>query len=331
MAATKLTTVQTSVDSTGAFVRKPSQFRDVVSASTGAHYPPATGRYLLYVSLACPWACRCLSLLKMKGLDHAIEVAVVAPVFAPTKPSVDDHEGWVFDTTADPACTVDPVFSAQSVREVYERATEGLDTTPTKFTVPVFFDKVTRRIVNNESSEIIRFLTSEFNAFAKFPEVDTYPVAHREAINAMNDLLYESVNNGVYKCGFAQSQSAYDAAVTTLFSTLDAVDDLLGKQRFLVAGAGLTEADIRLFVTLVRFDPVYVVHFKCSRRFVREYKHLSSYMSDVFQTGKLEGTVNLPYITQHYFRSHTSINKYGIVPVCEPLGLDRPHGREALP
>lgn len=330
--APKGVTVMTSVDATGAFVRKPSTFRDAVSSEPGALFPPAAGRYIVYISLACPWANRTLAYLEIKGLRSVIDVAVVHPVWTRTKPEVDDHEGWTFDPTFDAATTPDPVFGARTLREVYERACElhGYEV-PARFTTPLFLDKEAKRIVNNESLEIIRFLNTEFNAFATSPSVDLRPHALAAAIDASYQSIYEWLCDGVYKCGFAQSQGAYDTAVTNLFATLTRLDALLAKQRFLVAGASLTEVDICVFMTLVRFDDVYAVHFKCGRKLLREHTHLFGYMLDVCQTAHLQSVVNMAHIKHHYYRCHTSLNRYGIIPATAVLDLDAPHGRAALP
>lgn len=319
----------------GAFVRKPSVFRNAISSSIDAVHPPAAGRYLLYVSLACPWACRCLAVRHLKGLAAAIDVAVVSPLWARTKPDASDdlHEGWMFDAAYDTAATSDPIYGAKSIREVYEKSLPPDFDTPTRFTVPVLFDKKLNRIVNNESSEIIRFLNSEFNAFSTQAQVDLYPLSLRPTIDAMNDAMYDTVNNGVYRCGFAQSQDAYDAAIGPLFETLTKLDHLLGTQRYL-AGPTLTECDVRLFVTLVRFDPVYVVHFKCSARAIREFVHLPNWLRDVYQSGPDGGlgpaSVNIRHITHHYFGSHKTLNPYGIIPKVPDFDLTAPHGRDTI-
>jgi len=318
--------VMLSVGAKGDFKRPPSVYRNWISRDVGALFPPAKGRYLLYVSYACPWACRALSFRQLKGLEDAIDIAVVHPVFRLTKPGVDDHEGWVFDTSFDAACTSDPIFGAQTLREVYERALPPGETLTTRFTVPVLFDKESKRIVNNESSDIIRMLNDEFNDFATHSQVDLAPLALRPRIDAVNESIYETVNNGVYKCGFAQSQEAYNEAVTALFDRLEKLDQELDHSRFLV-GDQITESDVRLFVCLVRFDEVYVVHFKCAKKAIREFKNLPLWLRDVFQTAKLAPTVNMQHIRNHYYRSHRSINRYGIVPISVEFDLNAPHGR----
>jgi len=305
----------------GAFVRQASIFRRAISSAPGAEFPPEAGRYLLYVSYACPWASRCLALRRVKGLEKAIAVAAVSPLWTRTKPDLDDHEGWYFDAEYDGAATADPVFGARTVRDVYDAATPEGAAKTLRYTVPILLDTKTKTIVNNESSEIIRFFNDEFNAVAENPTANLRPAAHLAAIDAVSDSFYEAINNGVYKCGFAKSQGAYDAAVGPLFARLDELDALLGKQRWLVAGhSAPTEADVRLFVTLVRFDDVYVVHFKCNRKSIREYANLGGWMADVLATLDLAPTVNMKHIVEHYYLCHRTINVYGILPVG-PGGL----------
>jgi putative glutathione S-transferase len=305
----------------GAFVRKESVFRRAISSAPGAEFPPEAGRYLLYVSYACPWASRCLALRRIKGLEAAIGVVAVSPLMKRTKPDVDTHEGWYFDADYDEFTTPDPIFGAGTVRDMYDQGTPAGATPTERYTVPFLFDTKTKTIVNNESAEIIRFLNDEFNGVATNAAVEMRPKAHLAAIDALNDSFYEAINNGVYKCGFAKSQAAYDAAVAPLFQRLEELNELLGKQRWLVGGHPTpTESDIRLFVTLVRFDDVYVVHFKCNKRAIREYANLRDWMSDLYTTCDLAPTVNMKHIVEHYYKCHTTINVYGIVPVG-PGGL----------
>lgn len=320
------------VDDSGAFKRKESAFRNKITP--GGKYPPAAGRYILYVSLACPWASRCLAYRVSKGLENAIELAVTSPVWARTKPEVDGHEGWVFDATF-PGATLDPLGRFKSVRDIYDLSMKNTgDSFETRYTVPVLFDRETLTIVNNESSEIIRLFNDAFNDFAKHPEVNLSPAELLPAIDAMNDRTYEAVCNGVYKCGFAQTQEAYDAAVGVLFDTLDGLEELLGKQRYLVGdGRRVTEADVRLFCCLVRFDEVYSVHFKCNKRLIREYPNLLGWTRDVYQTLGLAPTVDMLHIKHHYYRSHPSINPFRIVPIgCDFVGLlnDHPNSRSTM-
>lgn len=263
----------------GAFKRTPSVFRDAVG---GAEYPPEAGRYVLYVSRACPWANRCLAAIQLKGLAAVIRVVTCAPVWAATRPddAADKHRGWVFDASIEGSDAVDPLFGAKSIRGVYAAAANGGGAA--KFTVPLLVDALTLRIVNNESSEIVRMLNTAFNEWAEHPDVDLYPEHLRSEIDAHNTRIYEAINDGVYRCGFAQAQDKYDAAAALLFSTLDEYDALLAGRRFL-CGDVLTEADVRFAMTLFRFDAVYVVYFKCNRRMIREYAHLHAYARDVFQ------------------------------------------------
>jgi glutathionyl-hydroquinone reductase len=326
---------KTSVDATdakGAFVRKEATFRSVVSAEPGAEFPPEAGRYILYVAYACPWACRCLALRKLKGLEDAIRVVVVDPVWKRTRPDDenDQHSGWTIGEG------VDPIFGARTVRDVYDKSTPEGGPQASVFSVPIFFDTKRNVIVSNESSEIIRFLNTAFDAIATKPTFDAYPVALRGAIDAMNDRVYNSVNNGVYRCGFAKSQEAYDVAVSELFERLDELEVLLAKQRWLVAGSELpTEADIRLFVTIVRFDEVYVVYFKCNKKAIREYPALQAWLRSMYQfaDGALQDTVVMPAIKEHYYRSHPVLNTYGVIPAGPNTLADlvKPHGRDALP
>jgi putative glutathione S-transferase len=305
----------------GAFVRKEAVFRRAVSSAADAEFPAEAGRYLLYVSYACPWASRCLALRRIKGLEAAVGVVSVTPLWVETRPAADKHRGWYFDAAYDEFTDADPVFGVKTVREVYDLATpEGA--TPTGiYSVPFLLDTKTKTIVNNESSDIIRMFNSEFNAVAANPTVELRPAAHLAAIDAVNASFYEAINNGVYKCGFASTQAAYDAAVAPLFQRLEELNDLLGTQRWLVGGHPTpTESDIRLFVTLVRFDDVYLVHFKCNKRAIREYANLREWMSDLYTTCDLAPTVNMKHIVEHYYLCHRSINVHGIVPVG-PGGL----------
>jgi glutathionyl-hydroquinone reductase len=336
----------------GKFVRSESSFRRFVEPED-----VEPGRYHLVVSHACPWACRCLAVRSLKGLEEVISVDCVHPVWQPTKPGVDDHRGesdafldvlpddplsagWTFDTDF-PGTTGDTVGGCSTVREFYEAFA---DLVPSKFTVPILFDKKLRRIVNNEvrnlvttrlprvmcrlqSSEIIRMFNSAFDAVARNPEVDLYPPDLRDAVDAVNEWVYPMFNNGVYRAGFAQTQSAYDEAVAEVFEAVDRMEQLLSRQRFL-AGDRLTEADVRAFVTLVRFDAVYVTHFKCSLKTIRECPNLTNYMRDVYQTPGMAATVDLAQIRHHYQRSHPGINPLGIIAVCPEPAFDAPHDRE---
>ncbi|WVZ76759.1 hypothetical protein U9M48_024701 [Paspalum notatum var. saurae] len=354
------------VTDTGAFDRSPSTFRSSVSREdASARFPAVPGRYHLYVSYACPWASRCLAFLKLKGLDSAIGVTAVKPIFERTK-DTDDHLGWVFPATADeePGAEPDPFNGAKSVRELYEIAAgsgpsnyAGKPTVPVSLDLPVspahqrrnqhngicFFslsvsppinpmlqvlwDKQLKTVVNNESSEIIRMLNTEFNDVAGNPGLDLYPPHLRESIDEINELVYDAINNGVYKCGFAKKQGPYDEAVTRLYEALDKCEEILGKQRY-ICGNQLTEADIRLFVTLIRFDEVYAVHFKCNKKLLREYPNLFNYTKDIYQIPGISSTVNMEHIKKHYYGSHPSINPFRIIPAGPNIDYSAPHDRE---
>ena len=274
-----------AVSKKGMFVRDASKFRNWIEPSTDAGFPAAPDRYHLYVSLACPWAHRCLATLYVKGLQDIIGLSVVHPVFQRTRvhDPKDQHMGWAF---VDPKTTPslpgpsglgqyssegaipDTVNNAQYVRDLYEMCSEG----NTRYTVPVLWDKVKHTIVSNESADIIRMLNSSFDAIVP-SKVDLFPLEVRDDINAINEWIYNDINNGVYKCGFSATQSAYDDAVTNLFRSLDRVEAILANQRFLV-GQTFTEADLRLFTTLIRFDEVYYVHFKTNKKMIMEYPNL---------------------------------------------------------
>ncbi len=302
----------------GDFDRKPSQFRNWVTAD-GAPGPSGeggfkaeAGRYHLYVSLACPWANRTLIMRNLKGLRDAISVSVVHWFMG--------DEGWNFQDGD--GVVPDPIHNAKFMHEVYSAADPQATT---KVTVPVLWDRERGTIVSNESSEIIRMFNGAFNDVgARGP--DYYSPDHREEINRINDRVYEAINNGVYRCGFARKQAAYDKSADTLFEAMDEVEDRLGQSRYLV-GDQLTEADIRLFPTLIRFDPVYHIHFKCSRRRLIEYPNLWGYTRELFQTPEFCETVNFHHIRHHYFESHESVNPTRIVAQMAEMDLLAPHGR----
>jgi len=320
----------------GAFVRAVSSFRESIKA--GGRFPPAAGRYHLYVSLACPWACRCVAVMYMKGLEDVIGLSVVHPTWQRTRPEIDEHCGWTFrDPSDEPLtssagygsfdgrdCIPDSINGAKFVRDLYEKAGgpdyEGV------YSVPVLWDKEEGTIVNNESSEIMRMFNSEFNEFAKAPELDLYPEKLRAEIDAAAEWVYPTINNGVYRCGFAQSQQAYDKAFGELFGSLDRLEGILEKQRYL-AGDVLTEADIRLFVTLIRFDEVYVVYFKTNKKALREYPNIRNYVRDVHQTPGVKESVNMYHIKTHYFTSHPKLNYYAVVPNGGDPWWEEPHDR----
>ncbi|XP_057970472.1 uncharacterized protein LOC131159513 isoform X2 [Malania oleifera] len=309
----------------GAFRRSSSTFRNYISRDPNSPFPVESGRYHLYISYACPWASRCLAYLKIKGLEKSISFTVVKPIWERTKES-DEHMGWVFPAsdTEEPGAQPDHLNGAKSVRELYEIASASYCG---KCTVPVLWDKKLKTIVNNESSEIIRMLGSKFNDLAENPALDLYPPHLQSQIDDVNEWIYHGINNGVYKCGFARKQGPYDEAVIKLYEALDKCEEILSKQRY-ICGSSLTEADIRLFVTLIRFDEVYAVHFKCNKKLLREYPNLFNYTKDVFQVPGMSSTINMEHIRKHYYGSHPSINPFGIIPHGPNIDFSSPHDRD---
>jgi glutathionyl-hydroquinone reductase len=283
----------------GEFVRTTAAFRNWIAADGSTAYLAEAGRYHLYVSLACPWAHRTLILRALKRLEDVISISIVDPLMG--------DDGWAF--SEGPGCIPDFVNGFRFLHEVYTAAEPAYSG---RVTVPVLWDKQTRTIVNNESSEIIRMLNSEFDRFTAVP-TDYYPAALRERIDAINAFVYDRVNNGVYRCGFAGSQGAYDAAFARLFSALDELEARLSASRYLV-GAALTEADWRLLTTLLRFDAVYYVHFKCNLRRIADYPNLSRYLKELYRVPGVAATVNLDHIKRHYYMSHPHLNPSRIVP-----------------
>lgn len=301
------------------FVRKDASFRNWITAdgrsgpSGAGGFKAEAGRYHLYVSLACPWAHRTLIMRALKGLEDKISLSVVHWLMA--------ENGWTF---ADgPGVIPDGVNHAKFLHEIYAKA-DGRYTG--RATVPVLWDKHRQTIVSNESSEIIRMLNSAFDGIGA-REGDYYPEQLRKDIDGVNARVYDTLNNGVYKAGFATTQEAYEEAVVPLFNTLDWLEKRLAGQRLLMDDE-LTEADIRLFTTLIRFDAVYFGHFKCNIRRIADYPNLSAYTRDLFQRPGVSGTVNLEHIKRHYYASHRSINPTGIVPVGPVLDFAAPHNRE---
>ncbi|WGF89913.1 glutathione S-transferase family protein [Marinivivus vitaminiproducens] len=290
----------------GRFERPVQQFRNWVTADGSSGFPAEAGRYRLYVSLACPWAHRTLIFRALKGLEDAIPVSIVSPYMR--------NEGWVFDGT--PGSTDEPLYGLGRLYELYVKAKPDFTG---RVTVPVLWDTRTGTIVNNESSEIIRMFNSAFDGLAAHPDRDFYPEELRAEIDAVNALVYDTVNNGVYKAGFATTQEAYEEAFDALFVTLDRLEALLDGRSHLV-GERATEADWRLFTTLVRFDPVYVGHFKCNLRRIADYPNLSRYLWRLHDTPGVAATCNLDHIKTHYYASHTTINPTGIVPKGPAIG-----------
>lgn len=302
----------------GKFVRSQSRFRDWVtrdgSPAEGRDrgFRAEPGRYHLYVSLACPWAHRTLILRKLKRLEDVVSVDIVHHFMG--------ENGWTFAT--EDGASGDTLFASKYLHQIYTRADP---TYSGRVTVPVLWDKETGTIVSNESSEIIRMLNSAFDEWGD-ASVDLWPAALRDEIEAVNDRVYPSINNGVYRAGFATTQKAYEEAFDELFDALDEIEQRLSRGRYLV-GARLTEADIRLFTTLVRFDAVYYGHFKCNLRQIRDYDNLSNYLRDIYQMPGIAGTVNMLHIKQHYYASHETVNPTRIVPKGPELDFDLPHDR----
>ncbi|AFT78353.1 glutathione S-transferase [Alteromonas macleodii str. 'Black Sea 11'] len=299
----------------GKFERQASKFRDNVSNDEDAKYPVESGRYHLYVSLACPWAHRALIFRKLKGLEEHIDVSVVHPEML--------DNGWEFKEY--PGSTGDKLYGFDYAHQIYTKAKPEITT---RVTVPILWDKQTETIVNNESAEIIRIFNSGFNALTSNDD-DYYPEALRQEIDDINEMVYHDINNGVYKAGFATTQKAYEEAVNALFHALDIVDERLSKQRYLV-GSNITEADWRLFTTLIRFDAVYHGHFKCNKKQIADYPNIYGYMKELYQVPGVAETVNFDHIKRHYYFSHTMINPTQIIPVGPEQDLMSAHGRENI-
>jgi putative glutathione S-transferase len=307
----------------GQFKRPQSSFRNWVTPDGKAGpsgeggFAAAPGRYHLYVALACPWAHRALILRKLKRLEDVIGMSVVDPHMG--------HRGWAFsaaDGSITPGSTIDAINGAQYLYEIYAKAQPDFSG---RVTVPVLWDKQRGTIVNNESSEVIRMLNSSFNEWGD-RSLDFYPPDLRAEIDRINPIVYDNINNGVYKCGFAATQEAYDAAFDALFRRLDEVEDLLGKRRYL-AGDRITEADWRLFTTLVRFDAVYYVHFKCNLHLISSYANLWNYTRELYQVPGVAETVNLAQIKRHYYTSHPAINPSRIIARGPVIDFTAPHDR----
>ena len=292
----------------GAFVRRESVFREWVTADGSSGFEAAAGRYHLYVSLACPWAHRTLILRALKKLEDVISVSVVDPMMGP--------DGWHFSDG--PGCIPDAVNGFAFLHQVYTKADPAYSG---RVTVPVLWDKRTGTVVSNESSEIIRMFNGAFDAFGD-ASVDFYPAGKRDEIERVNAAVFENVNNGVYRAGFATTQAAYEEAYRDLFGTLDDLEARLERQPYL-AGDRITEADWRLFTTLVRFDAVYYSHFKCNRQRLVDYTNLWDYARELYQVPGVADTVNLDHIKRHYYGSHTSINPTGIVPQGPDIDFSR--------
>jgi putative glutathione S-transferase len=302
----------------GRFVRVETQFRNWITPDgspgpTGAGgFKAEPGRYHLYVSLACPWAHRTLIMRRLKGLEGAIGTSVMHWLIA--------DQGWEFG--AGRGATGDRLYGLEYLHQIYTKAKPDYTG---RVSVPVLWDQERKTIVNNESAEIIRMLNAAFDEVGGSGP-DYYPTARRAEIDAVNQDVFEHVNNGVYKAGFARSQEAYDDAVTALFETLDALEQRLGRQRYL-AGDRITETDLRLFTTLVRFDAVYVGHFKCNLRRLVDYPRLWPYARELYQHPGIAETVDFFHIKHHYYESHESVNPTGIVPMGPIIDWAEPHRR----
>jgi len=329
------------VTKNGAFARAQSSFRNRLIPLT----PSAKNRYLLIVSFACPWATRCLTAINLKGIgEEYIEVRVVHPTWTMTKPDFDAHSGWVFVNGSGegvehmsktktveakewhyvwkPISTTDAVKKYYSVRDFYDEHGTS-DTFNGPYTVPILYDKEMKRIVNNESSEIVRELNEKFQDVCENPGIDLYPEALRKNIDEMNEWTYHQINNGVYKCGFARTQEAYDEAVESLYEGLDKLEHVLKTSgwKFLLSDDTITETDVRVFQTLIRFDEVYVVYFKTNKKCIREYEFIYEYVKRLYAIDAFRKATNMLDIKTHYFTSHIALNPYGIVPAGDPNWL----------
>ena len=304
----------------GKFERSAAKFRNWVTADGSAGpsgdggFKAESGRYHLYVSYACPWAHRALIFRPLKGLEDHISLSAVHPDML--------GDGWTFATDF-PGATGDTLFDYPYARDIYTRADPKFSG---RVTVPILWDKVNETIVSNESSEIIRMFNSAFNEITG-NTADYWPEHLRDDIETINSRVYDTVNNGVYKCGFATTQTAYDEAVHPLFDSLDWIEGVLSKNRYL-AGDTLTEADWRLFTTLVRFDNVYHLHFKCNRRRIIDYPNLWAYTRELYQMQGVAETVKMDHIVRHYHYSHETINPNRIIPINPNIDFNAPHGRD---
>jgi putative glutathione S-transferase len=300
----------------GAFVRQRYSIRDRITADGSSGFPAQAGRYHLYVSLACPWAHRAIIVRKLLGLEDVVTMSVVDPIR--------DERGWAF--REGPGHGPDPVCAFQFLSEAYLRTDPSYTG---RYTVPCIWDRETQRLVTNNYPDITIDLETQFTAFHRPGAPDLYPEPLRAEIDEVSQIVYREVNNGVYRAGFATSQPAYEAAVDGLFARLDWLEERLAGQRYLVGGQ-LTEADIRLFTTLARFDAVYVGHFKCNLRRLVDYPNLWAYARDLYQRPGFGETVDFDHIKRHYYMTHDQLNPTRIVPKGPLMDWDAPHGRERL-
>ncbi|NTU82374.1 MAG: glutathione S-transferase family protein [Chloroflexales bacterium] len=303
-------------NASGAFVRQAYTIRDRVTADGSSGFKAEPGRYHLYVSLGCPWAHRTIIVRRLLGLENVISLSVVAPLR--------DERGWAFSDG--PGHTVDPINGFQFLAEAYHRTDPAYNL---RYTVPCLWDRVTGRLVTNNYPDITIDLETQFTAFHKPGAPDLYPAHLRAEIDALNELIYHDVNNGVYKAGFAAAQGPYEAAFDALFARLDWLEERLSRQRYLVGGQ-LTEADVRLYPTLARFDAVYYLHFKCNLRRLVDYPHLWAYTRDLYQTPGFGDTTDLDFIKRMYYGGISALNPLKIIPKGPLIDWQAPHGREHL-
>jgi glutathionyl-hydroquinone reductase len=298
----------------GAFERQEDSFREKVSADGSTSFPAAANRYHLYISLACPWANRTLIVRNLKGLEKVIGVTIVDPVR--------DERGWAFRDG--PGYSIDPINGFKFLSEAYFASDIGYEG---RVTVPVLWDKVTHRIVNNSEDDLCRMFSEGFNGFAN--EVDLFPQDIEEEQSELSNFIYQQINNGVYEAGFATAQVPYEKACRNVFAALDELEERLAHKRYLF-GNRIVESDWRLFCTLVRFDAVYHGHFKCNVRRIIDYPNLQGYLLDLYQQPGLEETVNFDHIKRHYYFTHDDINPTRIVPIGPALDFTKPHGRQGV-
>jgi len=314
----------TEQSESGEFQRQEDAFREWISNDESTSYPAVAGRYHLYISLACPWASRTVIFRKLKGLEDAIGMTVVDPIR--------DEKGWAFrnpsggTTSVSSFQSTDPINGFQYLSEAYAATDPNFDG---RVTVPVLWDKVTKKIVNNCEDDICRMFNDAFNVVAQHKDVDLFPKEIEDEHTKLSHFLYENVNNGVYKAGFATRQRPYEISCRKLFEALDQLEARLSQSRYLF-NHRIVEADWRLFCTLVRLDVVYHGHFKCNLRRIIDYPNLQGYLMDLYQQSGIADTVNFDHIKRHYYMTHTEINPTRIVPIGPAIDLTKPHGREKL-
>jgi glutathionyl-hydroquinone reductase len=328
----------TSVDQS---ISSSMEWRNLICQHEDSKFPPEIDRYHLYVAYACPWSHRTTIVRNIKGLQEVIGITYVHPTWQYTKPDVDDHRGWVFGSKEGEPLTntsgvgrfplswgeEDQMTHSKTIREIYEKSGD----TTGKYILPILYDKKEGTIVSNESSEIMRMLNCEFNSFSSNPDLDLYPSGMSDKIDEVNAWIYPTINNGVYRCGLASTQEEYDDAIDALTESFDTVEMLLKNHRF-ITGDVFTEADVRLFVTLLRFDEVYDVYFKCNTRSVTSTPTVLNYVRDIYQMSGITETCRIDMIKAHYFTSHVELNKYSIIPRGDNFEelLKQPHGRDSM-